>query len=69
MKNARKAHEDILSNITPESATFQNVLVPLAHIHNSLTCEIPIICFYQTVSTDSEIRDASTTAEDRYAAF
>lgn len=52
-----------------ESATFKNVPVPLAHIHNSLTCEIPILCFYQTVSTDSGIRDASTQAKDRYADF
>ena len=58
-----------MSKITPESATFQNVLPPLGQIHNTLTCDIPILCFYQTVSTNSEIRDASTTAKDRYADF
>lgn len=67
--DARKAHEDILSKITPKSATFNNVLIPLAHIHNSLTCEIPILCFHQSVSIDADIRDASIKAKDQFADF
>jgi metallopeptidase MepB len=69
INSARRAQEDVLSTIKPEHATFENVLLPLAQIHNSLTREIPILCFYQEISTDSDIRDASTKAKDQYADF
>jgi metallopeptidase MepB len=69
IKSTREAQGDILSKIKPEHATFDNVLSPLAQIHNSLTREIPIFCFYQEISTDSDIRDASAKAKDQYADF
>jgi metallopeptidase MepB len=69
INGAREAQKEILSKINSELATFDNVLLPLAHIHNSLTCEIPVLCFYQEVSTNSDIRDASTDAKDLYADF
>lgn len=43
--------------------------MPLAHIHNSLTREIPILCFYQSISPNPELRNASTNARSRYADF
>lgn len=41
----------------------------MARVQNSLTREMAIIYSYQSVSTDPDLRDASTGAKDRYADF
>ena len=55
--------DDIVGHINDKEATFQNVLVPMAQDENKQALESHILGFYQSVSTNSELRDASTEAE------
>ena len=55
--------DDIVGRINDKEATFQNVLVPMAQDENKQALESHILGFYQSVSTNSELRDASTEAE------
>ncbi|KAM3419731.1 Thimet-like oligopeptidase [Cercospora zeina] len=62
--DANKALQDkIVKDVTPETATFDNVELPLARDDNNMGLEAHIIGFYQAVSTDAKLRDASTEAE------
>lgn len=60
---SRKAQDDVVRSVTPEVATFGNVLRPLAVDENSMALESHILGFYQAVSTDKKLRDASSEAE------
>ncbi|KAJ2657048.1 metalloendopeptidase [Coemansia sp. RSA 1199] len=51
------------------SPTFANVIVPLAMRENEQSSEYYLITFLQNVSTDKDVRDASTEAEERLNAF
>ena len=59
----RELMDKIVKDIKPDSATFGNVLLPLAQDDNKMAIETHIIGFYQAVSADSKLRDASTKAE------
>ncbi|KAL1885977.1 metalloendopeptidase [Paecilomyces lecythidis] len=63
IQSSRKVQDSLVTNITPESATFANVLVPLAQDENVMALESHILGFYQSVSSDQTLRDASTEAE------
>ncbi|THY51103.1 metallopeptidase MepB, partial [Aureobasidium pullulans] len=65
----RKVQEHILSTVTPETATFANVILPLAHNQNSVSRELPVLGFYEVVSTDPGLSEASTQAKKLYADF
>ncbi|THY83277.1 metallopeptidase MepB, partial [Aureobasidium pullulans] len=65
----RKVQEHILSTVTPETATFANVILPLAHNQNSVSRESPVLGFYEAASTDPGLREASTQAKKLYADF
>ncbi|KAF2113429.1 thimet oligopeptidase [Lophiotrema nucula] len=60
---SRDVQDSIVKNISPEKASFKDVLLPSAHDDNKMAIEAHIIGFYQAVSTDSKLRDASTEAE------
>lgn len=55
--------DQIVADVTTETACFENVLLPLAQEENRAALEARIIGFYQSVSTDATLRDASTEAE------
>ncbi|KAL4915718.1 peptidase family M3-domain-containing protein [Aspergillus aurantiobrunneus] len=61
---SRKVQDDIVATISPESAEFASVLKPLAHNENVTALESNILGFYQAVSTDQRLRDASSKAEE-----
>ncbi|THV67781.1 metallopeptidase MepB, partial [Aureobasidium pullulans] len=65
----RKVQEHILSTVTPGTATFANVILPLAHNQNSVSRELPILGFYEAVSTDPSLSEASTQAKKLHAEF
>ncbi|TIA50754.1 metallopeptidase MepB [Aureobasidium pullulans] len=65
----RKVQEHILSTVTPETATFANVILPLAHNQNSVSRKSPVLGFYEAASTDPGLREASTQAKKLYADF
>ena len=62
--STRKLLDKLANEITPETATFSNVVLPLAEDENKSSLQTRIIGFYQAVSTDSKLRDASSKAEE-----
>jgi metallopeptidase MepB len=67
--HVRQVHESILANINTETATFENIILPLAIAHNLVTCKLPILGFYEAVSANSHLRDDSTRAKGLYTYF
>ncbi|KAK4548385.1 hypothetical protein LTR36_010256 [Oleoguttula mirabilis] len=68
--DASKALQDkIVKDVTPENAQFKNVLLPFARDDNAMALESHIIGFYQAVSVDAKLRDASTEAEKKMDDF
>ncbi|MCJ1314153.1 hypothetical protein MMC25_007833 [Agyrium rufum] len=59
----RKKENEYAKSIKPEEATFDTVLLPMAHDQDKMALEVNILGFYQAVSTDSALRDASTEAD------
>ncbi|KAG9944557.1 zincin, partial [Aureobasidium melanogenum] len=66
---SRKIQETILATVNPETATFSNVLLPLARNQNSVSRILPVLSFYEAVSTDEQLQDASTEAKKLFAEF
>jgi metallopeptidase MepB len=62
--NTRNLLDKIVKEVTPETATFENVILPIAEDENESSLATRIIGFYQAVSTDSGLRDASSKAEE-----
>jgi metallopeptidase MepB len=60
----RKLLDKIAADVTPETATFANVVLPIAEDENASGLETRIIGFYQAVSGDSTLRYASSKAEE-----
>ncbi|KAH0341630.1 zincin, partial [Aureobasidium melanogenum] len=65
----RKIQETIVATVDPETATFSNVLLPLSRNQNSVSRILPILGFYEAVSTDEKLQDASTEAKKLFAEF
>ena len=53
-----------MAEVKPEDASFENIMLPMAVDENQGALENHIIGFYQSVSTNQELRDASTKAEE-----
>lgn len=62
--NTRSLLDKIAAEITPETATFANVVLPIAEDENKAGLQNRIIGFYQAVSGDPALRDASSKAEE-----
>lgn len=56
--------DKIAAEVTPETATFENVLLPIAEDEDRSGLQSRIIGFYQAVSGDQKLRDASSKAEE-----
>lgn len=63
IENSRKLQDQIASSVSREIASFEKVLLPLAQDENLMALESHILGFYQSVSTDAKLRNASTEAE------
>jgi len=63
LAKSKKVIDDIVAKTSEKDATFNNVLLPMAHDENLQTLSAHILGFYQSVSTDQSLRDASTEAE------
>lgn len=61
---SRKVQDAVVGQVTPETASFGSVVKPLAQDENVMALESHILCFYQAVSTEQELRDASSKAEE-----
>ncbi|PQE21351.1 Peptidase family M3 protein [Rutstroemia sp. NJR-2017a BBW] len=60
----RSVLDDIVANVKPESATFENVILPAIHQEDVAGLKSSILSFYQAVSADSKLRDASSKADE-----
>ncbi|KAI9824067.1 MAG: hypothetical protein M1832_002135 [Thelocarpon impressellum] len=69
IQQSRHVQDEIVAEVTTESATFENVLVPLARDENHMSDGSHILCFYQAVSADQGLRNASTEAENLFNDF
>lgn len=63
IKSSREAQDQVAASVHPEEATFINVLLPLVQAENALHLQSHILSFYQHVSSDEKLRDASAEAE------
>lgn len=64
IETSRKVQDDVAARVTPETASFESVMKPLAQDENAMALESHILCFYQAVSTEQQLRDASSKAEE-----
>ena len=63
LDRSRRLTDDIVRKVGKEDASFDNVLLPMAHDENRQALSTHILGFFQSVSTQKELRDASTEAE------
>lgn len=63
LASSKKVTDEIVASIQAKEASFHNVLLPMAHDENQQSLKTHILGFYQSVSTDQALRDASTEAE------
>ena len=66
---SRAVQDRIVANVSPEDATFENVMLPSANDENNMTLEAHILGFYQAVSASEELRNSSTEAEKLFDEF
>jgi len=59
----RNMMDKVVQDVKSESATFENTVLPMALDENESDLSSRVIAFYQAVSTDKGLRDASTEAE------
>jgi len=59
---SKEVQDDLSANVQASAATFTNVLLPLANSENARAQEVNILRFYQDVSPDAGLRDASRQA-------
>lgn len=69
IQHSRRREDDMVQAVTPLTATFANVMEPLASIDNNFALESNILCFYQHVSEDEQIREASKKSQKLFDAF
>lgn len=69
LANTKALQDRIVKEVTPGTATFANAVLPFARDDNLVALESNRIGFYQAVSTDAQLRDASTEAEKKMDKF
>ncbi|KAI5206465.1 metallopeptidase MepB [Aureobasidium subglaciale] len=69
IEESRSCQKAILADITPETATFANVVLPLARSQNLRSRIAPVLSFYEAVSPEKTLRDASTKSSEIYSDF
>ena len=63
IERSRIVQDQIVKSVKQENASFRNVVLPMAHDEASSSIESHILVFYQAVSAEKTIRDASTEAD------
>ncbi|KAK8915310.1 Saccharolysin [Metarhizium anisopliae] len=69
VQRSRRFHDDLVQTVTPSTATFANVILPLINMENEFALQSNILCFYRHVSEDAEIRAASSKVQTLFNAF
>ena len=63
LSESKKITDDIVASISEKDADFKNILLPMARDEDQQSLRTHILGFYQSVSTNQALRDASTEAE------
>ncbi|KAH0491613.1 hypothetical protein TgHK011_003038 [Trichoderma gracile] len=63
-EQSKKVLDDVVASVSPETATFENTLKPILIDGNESSGPQNIQTFYQHVSTNDSLREASTKAEE-----
>lgn len=63
IEKSRNTLDRLAKDVTPDTATFDNVIAPLAADENDMGLSSHILGFYQYVSSDPKIREASSQAD------
>lgn len=61
--HSRSVEDEVAASVTQETATFENVLKPLVEEEDTMALDTSILGFYQYVSSEKALRDASSDAE------
>ncbi|KAB8349738.1 hypothetical protein FH972_023753 [Carpinus fangiana] len=69
IEKSRAVQDAVVKDVTASTASFANVLLPAAKDENEMALESHILGFYQSVSTDKALRDASTEADELFEEF
>ncbi|KAJ2888744.1 metalloendopeptidase, partial [Coemansia aciculifera] len=62
----KKLQDSVAAEANP---TFANVIVPIATLHNEQLADGCVIAFLQNVSTNKDVRDASSAANEKLKAY
>ena len=65
----RAANDRIIRNVTPASACFDNVILPLAHSDNALVCYRRLNDIYDLLSPIEDVQNASREVDGMIQAF
>ena len=69
IETSRGVQNSVVEKVKESEANFKEVILPQAYDENAMALESHIIGFYQAVSTDQALRDASTEAEQLFDDF
>ena len=69
IEEARAMQDKMVADVKLEEASFENVMRPMAYEENNAGLTTHVLGFYQAVSTDKELRDASTEADKLLTKF
>jgi metallopeptidase MepB len=69
LDKTRKIQDEIVSNIRPENANFNNVLLPLAEDENYTVALKKLFKFFSSTSTSEELRNASNESDALVSEF
>jgi metallopeptidase MepB len=60
---SRRKLDQIVAGTSAKTASFENVLLPMAHCRNSMAVEARILSFYKEVSSDANLRNESRNSK------
>lgn len=66
---SRALQDKLVAKLKPQEATFDNVLLPIAQDDHVVELEQGILTFYEDVSADPKLRDASSEASKEFRNF
>ena len=69
ISSSRELHDSLVKNMPLCSATFSDVLIPLGQAENALIRQSRMLVFYQSVSPDATVREASAKAKNLFDSF
>ncbi|OQE04995.1 hypothetical protein PENVUL_c028G07869 [Penicillium vulpinum] len=61
INHLQQASNDLISRVSPQNATFENSIRPLADIDNEIKAKVQYLALFQAVSPSPEMRKASST--------